>query len=103
MSDLADRISRYSYKPGWALTVGEHEGKPALVVLAEVPDVLGRKERFILRGAKTITPAVERMSDQALDGWVDALLEAMETHERREWLRRDGKPVNDPHAPKETT
>lgn len=97
MTGLADRISRYSYKPGWALTIGEHEGKPAVVVLASVPDVLGRKERFVLRGAKTITPTVERMSDEQLDGWIDRLLQAMESHERREWLRRDGKPVDDPH------
>ena len=41
--------------------------------------------------------AVERMSDEQLDGWIDRLLDAMESHERREWLRRDGKPVNDPH------
>lgn len=98
MTDLAARIARYSYRPGWAFKIGEHEGKPALVVLARVPDARGEKESFMLRGAKTLPAGVDTFTDDKLDRLVVALLKSMDDHERAEWLRRDGVLVNDPHG-----
>lgn len=95
---LAERLARYSYKPGWAFTVGEHEGAPALVVLARVPDARGDKESFLLRGAKKLPPGVDTFTDDQLTRLVDALLKSMDDHERAEWLRRDGQLINDPHG-----
>ena len=101
MSDLADRLRRFSYKPGWTIRLGRFsniDDRRALVILASVPDVLGRPEPFVLRGAKILPPAADDWADDKLTQVVNDLRLAMEQHEGDEWFMVDGKPVNDPHG-----
>lgn len=101
MSDLAERLARYSYKPGWAIRLGKFsqvDGRRALVILASVPDVLGRPEPFVLRGAKVLPPAADDWTDDELTEVVNDLRLAMERHEGDEWFMCDGVKVNDPHG-----
>jgi hypothetical protein len=36
---------------------------------------------------------------QALEDWIAWRLSRLEVHEMREFLKRDGKVISDPHAP----
>ena len=85
MTDLADRLRRFSYKP---------------VVVARVPDVHDPQRSTIVRGGKPQPP--HDLTDEELTALVLAAINVVERHEADEWFMVDGKPVNDPHAPKET-
>jgi hypothetical protein len=96
---LADRISRYSYKPGWTIRVGHREGHDGdwLLIRCATVDAYDPSRRLTLPGGRRITRAVEAMDDEQLTAWVLGLIDDIERHERDEWFRRDGVLVNDPH------
>jgi hypothetical protein len=94
---LADRISRYSYKPGWTLRVGQRDGRDWLLIDVATKDARDPSVGWRLPGGRLITRAVEAMDDEQLTAWVLGLIDEIERHERDEWFKRDGKPVNDPH------
>jgi len=100
VSDLADRLRRFSYKPGWTITLGEENGRPAIVVVARVPDVHDPQRSTIVRGGEIQPP--HDLTDEELTALVLAAINVVERHEADEWFMVDGEPVNDPHAPKES-
>ncbi len=102
----AQEIKRYRYKPGVTLevlpTVG-HALPPVLRVTAEVQDSRAPEGRFSASGPVKV--AFQRpLPDWAADypnqfpRWIMSILREFEDHEMREWLRRDGELVDDPHA-----
>lgn len=97
---IAERLSRYSYKPGWTIRVGHREGFDGDWLLIDCPTVDAydpSRRRLTLPGGRRITLAVWAMDDEQLTAWVLGLIDDIERHERDEWFRRDGRLVNDPH------
>lgn len=91
MADLASRIARYSYKPGWRVDL-------CLRVRATVPDSRNPGQTTPIESKVDLPEGIGGWTDEALDGWLEKRLIFVETHEVREWLRRDGVLVNDPHG-----
>lgn len=95
--DLAEEIKLYTYRPGWALTVflDPFEG-PCLYVVAKVEDSYNPGQLVPLRIRSIIPPM------PSLDYFGEWLLHRViqiELHEAREYLKRDGKMIIDPHDP----
>jgi len=96
-AEVAEHLATLTYRPGWSLTVydGRWEGQH-LVITAEVVDSYHPGQTTLLDVHSMLPP----MRDgQALDEWLAWRLQRLECHESREFLRRDGRPIHDPHAP----
>ena len=98
MTDLADRLRRFSYKPGWTITLGEENGRPAIVVVARVPDVHDPQRSTIVRGGEILPRNLDGLTDGELVDLVRRAKDVVERHEADEWFMVDGEPVNDPHG-----
>jgi hypothetical protein len=83
-------LERLSYKDGWSFDVyeGRWEG-PHIVIRTEVEDAL-------LRGRRTV---LDVHSMVALEEWLAWRLGRLEVHEMREFFKRDGRVIFDPHGP----
>lgn len=94
---LAAQINSYTYKPGWQLSVFHDvwEGS-VLRIVADLPDAYHSSQTVQLRVNSRIPPM---RSDLDFDHYVLWRLDQIERHECREWLRRNGKPLYDPHDP----
>lgn len=89
-------LERVTYRPGWQLTVYEDpwEG-PHLRIVATMPNAY-RPDETVDVG---INSAIPPMPDaDAFLLWLQARLIRVESHESREFLHLDGRPVFDPHA-----
>lgn len=99
---LRSELSRFTYRPGWRLSIEPEASGFVLLVSARVPDVYhpGREVRLGLKGpvAEYLDPKLPR-AEEEFGRWLAHELLEMERHESREWLRRDGVPFDDPHAP----
>jgi hypothetical protein len=93
-------LAEYSYKPGWRFEVTEG-GR--LVVSAEVPDVDGRTnpdgEPLVLTIARwnNLNPGTHGRERICFELTLRDLIRQIEEHELKEWFRRDGRPVEEPH------
>lgn len=94
--EILDELEHLSYKPGWTFHIydGVWEGQH-FVIRTEVLDA---------SIAATTTLDIHSMLPpcadlQAFHRWLAWRLQRIETHEMREFLRRDGTPLFDPHAP----
>jgi hypothetical protein len=94
--ELAAELARYTYRPGWALSVFVHpwEG-PFLRIRASVVNAYDHSaDRIELRINSPIPP----MRDpEAFGHWLLWRLMMVEIHEAREFLHRDGRMLVDPH------
>lgn len=108
MSDLESlrkELARYTYRPGWELTLDESGnlgfgGVTILTVAYEAPDARNPDQTIKVVARRTVP---EFALDPELDGdnffpvWLQSVLFDVELHESREWLRRDGVLYEDPH------
>lgn len=94
--ELGDLLSRVTYLPGWTFKFhrDQHEGV-VLTIEAMVPDAYHPEKDVMLR-IHTYVPPVT--TPNGFYEWLLWRLERIASHETREWLRVDGKPVSDPHA-----
>jgi hypothetical protein len=92
-------VARFSYRPGWTLStfVDPFEGVVFRVV-ADVPNGYRPDESVQLRINSRMPPM--QTADQ-LAHWILWRICQIELHEAREWLRRDGEMLYDPHDPVE--
>jgi hypothetical protein len=94
--ELQDQVGEYAYRPGWRLIVREDEFEgAALWILADLDNSYRPGETVEVRIRSLIPPMVSRWE---FERWLAWRLRLVEIHESREWFRRDGKPVFDPHA-----
>lgn len=96
-AEVAAHLERITYLPGWTLAVrdGRHEGQH-LTIGAVLPDAYHQGDLVTLDVHSALPP----MRDlEALEEWLLWRLCRLQSHEVREWLRLDGVPVSDPHAP----
>jgi hypothetical protein len=93
---IAEHLARVTYKPGWSLSAyqGRFEG-PHLVVHAEVEDAY-RPGSLTTLDVHTFLPPID--TTDSLERVLAWRLARLETHEMREWLKRDGRAIFDPHA-----
>lgn len=89
-------LGRLTYKPGWSFEVRDAawEG-PFVRILVEVEDSYSPGATTIL-GINSFIPAVT--SPEALEHWLLQRIIRIESHEAREFFKRDGQVVFDPHA-----
>jgi hypothetical protein len=95
LDELQAELSRYTYRPGWALTVepDPYEGN-RLWIVADVADAYHPDATVQLR-IDTFVPPMPNA--EAFGRWLLWRLLRVESHECREWLRYDGLPLADPH------
>jgi hypothetical protein len=89
-------LARLSYKPGWSFEVyeGRWEG-PHIAIRTEVPDTYNPGETVVLDVHSMLPPMRDRA---ALEEWLAWRLGRLEVHEMREFLKRDGRVIFDPHG-----
>ena len=89
-------LDTITYKPGWSFRVydGRWEGQH-IVIRTEVADTYNPGESTTLDVHSMLPP----MRDvQALEEWLAWRLGRLEIHEMREFLKRNGQIIFDPHA-----
>lgn len=96
VAELAAHLRRITYKPGWKLSVreGGWEGTHFRLV-ATLPNSYGAGRITI--GVDSMVPPME--SVEQFERWIAWRLGRIEVHEMREFLKRDGEVIFDPHAP----
>src|SRR4029077_16367895 len=88
-----------TYKPGWEIRSGGFSGGHQYVIVwATEADVCKPGEAFHT-GPLCQVPDEITTRTQFLDWLMDVAIPGVETHERWEWLRVDGKHHRDPPAP----
>lgn len=94
--DIQAHLKRITYKPGWTITAydGRWEGQH-VVVRTEVEDTYNPGTTTTLDVHSMLPPMRDT---QTLEEWVAWRLQRLECHEMREFLKRDGQPIYDPHA-----
>lgn len=97
VADIQAELARVTYKPGWTFTAyqGRWEG-PHLAITAVLPDAY-HPEHTVTVDIHSMLPPLPDVA--ALHSWLAWRLGRIELHEMREFLRVDGQPIFDPHAP----
>jgi hypothetical protein len=96
---LREQLARYSYKPGYTLTLEDdpyYLTGQRLVVRYTSPDSNPPHTHIPIKVTIPI-PAVANLPD-VFALWLQDALFALERHESQEWLRQDGQRYSDPHA-----
>jgi hypothetical protein len=96
VAHMARHLARLTYRPGWTFQVygGRHEG-PHVVIRATLMDST-RPDRTVDIRVDSALPPFDSL--EHFERWLLWRLEIIESHECREWFKRDGVPVCDPHA-----
>jgi hypothetical protein len=95
-AEIREHLAGLTYKPGWAWTLEEDEWEgPYVRFLVDVPDAYAPTETVTL-GINSWLPPVD--TREQLDKWLAWRIARIEIHESLEFLRREGRPVFDPHA-----
>jgi hypothetical protein len=95
--EISDHLARLTYKPGWTFEAydGRWEGQH-VVIRTEVEDTYQPGGKVVLRVESMLPPVP---SVEYLEAWLAWRLARIEVHEMREFLKRDGMVIFDPHAP----
>lgn len=97
VAEMEAHVNGLEYMPGWSMTIvsGElaQEGTQ-LRIRARVPNSYKPTEMVDL-DIWTYVPPMP--SPATFDWWLSWRLARIACHESSEWLRRDGKPIFDPH------
>jgi hypothetical protein len=95
LEQLQAEIKRYTYRSGWAMSVfGDPFEGPCFYLEADVRDAYDPGKTVPLRIRAVIPPIPTR---EYFGEWLQKRLIEVEIHECREYLRRDGKILYDPH------
>lgn len=95
-AEIAAHLERLTYRRGWTMRVydGAWEGQH-IVITTDVEDTYNPGQTTTLDVHSMLPPM---LSTADLERWLAWRLARIEIHEAREWFRRDGAPVFDPHA-----
>ena len=95
VDEIRNHLSRISYKEGWQFEAHETEWEgPFVRILVEVPDTYNPGETTTLG----INSIVSADTTDELERWLIRRIIRIESHEAREFFKRDGKVLYDPHA-----
>lgn len=115
MSILADlawlraQLERHTYRPNWRMAINDerptqtsvwmHGGDHHLVVKAIVQNSYQPDRQIEIASRSMVPPYLAEMRDELeFTRWLQQAIFDIEMHESREWLRRDGKLFDNPHA-----
>jgi len=94
-ADIREHLARVSYKPGWRFEAHDTEFEgPFVRILVDVPDSYNPGEATTLG----INSIVAVNDTDELDRWLINRIIRIESHEAREFYKRDGKIIFDPHS-----
>lgn len=102
ITELRDLLARVSYKPGWSFHLIEGAA-PLLVnlrVFFQSHDSTGEKSGTVKIQTNAVIPRMDLAfwrEDDAIRA-ISGEIVQLEMYEFREWLKVDGKPVDDPHG-----
>lgn len=99
---VADQLRRFTYKPNWQIQLDHRVfSNPQLLITMKVEDTYrpGVEVTVAATAPLALAPGVLAEDEDAFARWLAHQLQAIEVHESREWLKRDGKPFDNPHAP----
>ena len=97
LEQLQGEVARFSYRPGWELSVFPDVWEGAVLrVVAKVPDAYHPDNLTPLQINSRIPPIPDVVYFGHYLLWRLLLIES---HECREWLRRDGVMLFNPHDP----
>jgi len=94
-------VKRMTLTPNTRIGVGcdAYHTEPRLQVIAEVPDSRNPNKTISVVSSYTLPLLSEREWDEEYAvAWIRQCLARWVMHEIDEWLRLDGKLLNDPHA-----
>lgn len=96
VEQIATHLERITYRPGWQFSVypGRYEG-PHICINADLADSVNAGKTVSVRIDSQLPPFE---TTEQFERWLLWRLAIIETHECREWLKRDGKAIADPHA-----
>lgn len=108
LRQLQQETARWTYKPGYRLTVEADylgSGTPALVITARVTDTYrpgAGHPPIVLRFTRPLPGGLwHRGTIEEFRDFLRITIGDYELHERDEWLLQDGQRVYDPHADRE--
>jgi hypothetical protein len=93
VSFIKAQLERFTYKAGWRFEVRLFE----FVIIFKCEDTYnpGNMIEVVRASPLWIIPCG---NPETFAWWLAEEIKAVEIHESREWLKRDGKIYNDPHA-----
>ena len=100
---LQSQLDRYTYRSGWAWTLhGQSDNYWSATFTVEITfsavDAHDPSSNCVIFSRQAIPPFVMQERDPELfKRWFQTTIFNVEMHESREWLRRDGVLVEDPH------
>lgn len=94
--EISEHLKRITYKDGWTFLVREnpYEG-PFIRILIVVPNSYMENETVTL-GINSFLGEFETVEE--FERWLLRRIIRIEIHEAREFFKRDGKVLSDPHA-----
>ena len=105
MTDRADTITSWltgvTHRPGWAISYAgpSHDGRQWVSILACDRDTNNPEHgEFSAMPLFQVTDDIDTR-EKFLDWLLDVCIPGIDTHERMEWFRVNGKPWRDVHAP----
>jgi hypothetical protein len=95
LPDIQAALERVSYKPGWRFHVAEHPREGLLIrIEADVPD--SASDGSLTLGINSWLPPM--YDETQLVSWLRWRICRVELHEAAEFLRVDGRVLDDPHS-----
>lgn len=94
-AQVANAFARFTYKPGWEFVVvwTPYEGTH-LHIRCRLENAYRPGEMTDLQIESPLPPFAD---ETAIEEWLIWRLSRIETHEVREWLKRDGEAIRNPH------
>lgn len=98
ITEIQEHLSHITSRPGWTITAyqGNFEGIHIRIIATDIEDSY-HPGQYVDLGITSHLPPM--LNTQQLDLWLEWRLGRIDNHETREWLKYDGKPIFDPHAP----
>lgn len=95
-AEIQAHLERITFMPGWDITVYDGAWEGQHVVITTVVNDADDTSKYVTLDIHSMLPP---MPDTGyLERWLAWRLARIAVHEVREFLRRDGAPIFDPHA-----
>jgi hypothetical protein len=93
--DISTHLATLTYKPGWTWELEQDPWEGHRIrFLVDVPDAYSNDH--VTLGISSWLPPMQ--TTEQLDLWMAWRIQRIESHEAREFLKRNGQPIFDPHA-----
>lgn len=95
---IQEQLKRFTYKPGWRFSVRQMLfAGPILTITFPCEDTYNPGS-MIHVAKNVLMSSIPHGDEEEFAKWLAHEFQDVEIHESREWLKRDGKIFDDPHA-----